>query len=123
MKLSVLITFLVLSLSSAFGFADTPQKNEDGVTEIYLDQFGGYFAARDTFAGLKKGKYQFIVTNKTHKLVGFQLQNFKSHAPLDMFPLEPGETKRSDVIDITEDGFRFRCPLNPTPWYDADNIK
>lgn len=110
---------LVLSLNV---FAATPVANANGVVEIYLDQYGGHFTAKDTLASLKPGKYQFIVSNKANKLVGFQLQNFKTHDPIDMFPIEPGQTKKSDVVTITEDGFRFRCPINPTPWYDMDNI-
>ncbi|RLV59242.1 hypothetical protein D5018_13250 [Parashewanella curva] len=102
--------------------AGTPQQNKDGVTVIYLDQHGGHFTAKDTLAGLKEGKYQFVITNKADKLVGFQLQHHKSHQLLDMFPLEPGETKRSDVVTVTEAGVRFRCPINPTPWYDLDVI-
>lgn len=122
MNLKLIIAVLALSLTSLFSFAGTPVQNSDGVTEIYLDQYNGYFAARDTLAGLKKGKYQFIITNKADKLVGFQLQNYKTQAQLDMFPLDPGQTKKSDVIEITEDGVRFRCPINPTPWYDLDTI-
>ena len=24
---------------------------------------------------------------------------------------------------ITADGVRYRCPINPTPWYDLDGIR
>jgi hypothetical protein len=37
---------------------------------------------------------------------------------LDMFPLEPGET-RTVRVEINESGFRYRCPINPTPWYEV----
>lgn len=118
-----LLCILIISAVFAHGAsAGVPTKNDQGIYEIYLDQFDGYFAAKDTLASLKPGKYQFIVTNKTKKTVGFQLQNFKSHDQLDMFPLEPGEIKKSSVVEISEDGFRFRCPINPTPWYDLDTI-
>ncbi len=116
------LTVLLLGLASVVSFADVPKANADGVVEIYLDQYGGYFSAKDTLASLKPGKYQFIVSNKTSKVVGFQLQNYKTHAQLDMFPLDPGQTKKSAVVTISEDGFRFRCPINPTPWYDLDAI-
>lgn len=116
----MLITTLMFSAS---GFAATPSQNSEGVVEIYLDQHGGYFSAKDTLASLKPGKYQFIVTNKAEKLVGFQLQNFKTHEALDMFPIEPGKTIRSDIVEVTGEGVRFRCPINPTPWYDMDVIK
>ncbi len=97
-------------------------KQVDGVTTIHLDQYGGYFEAKETLASLKPGTYEFVVTNKTNKLVGFQIQNNKTRAQLDMFPLEPNQSKTSRV-EITTDGFRFRCPINPTPWYEIDTIK
>ena len=112
---------LVLSLIST-GQAATPETRADGVTVIHLDEYSGYFSAKETLAGLKAGEYEFVVTNKSDKLVGFQIQNHKTHAPLDMFPLEPGEQRISRVT-ITEEGVRFRCPINPTPWYDLDVIK
>ena len=111
------------TLFAGFASAGTPQKNENGVTVIYLDQHGGHFSAKDTLAGLKEGKYQFEITNKAGKLVGFQLQNFTTREQLDMVPIEAGETKRTDVITVTKEGVRFRCPINPTPWYDMDVIK
>lgn len=118
-KSMVLTAAMALSLNV---FAATPLANADGVVEIHLDQYGGHFTARDTLASLKPGKYQFIISNKANKLVGFQLQNFKTHDQLDMFPIEPGQTKKSSVVTVTEEGFRFRCPINPTPWYDLDTI-
>ncbi|AQS40654.1 hypothetical protein Sps_05591 [Shewanella psychrophila] len=116
----IALTALIISASA---FAATPVKNAEGVVEIHLDQHGGHFTARDTLASLKPGKYQFIITNKAGKLVGFQLQNFTTHEPLDMFPLEPGQTRRTDVVEVTGEGVRFRCPINPTPWYDIDTIQ
>lgn len=95
-----------------------PPKTVDGVTTIHLNEYNGYFAADETLAALKPGKYRFIVTNKAKKLVGFLLQNGVTHERLDMFPLEPGES-RTVVANITDDGFRYRCPINPTPWYDV----
>lgn len=91
----------------------------DGVTVIHLDQYNGYFAAQETLAGLKPGKYRFVVTNKADKLVGFQIQDGVSHAQLDMFPLDPGQS-RSTEVTIGENGFRYRCPINPTPWYEVN---
>ncbi|MDP1698795.1 MAG: hypothetical protein Q8L45_13590 [Xanthomonadaceae bacterium] len=90
----------------------------DGVTTIHLDQYNGYFAATETLAGLKPGKYRFVVTNKAGKMVGFQIQDGSSHQQLDMFPLEPDQTRES-LVDIGEGGFRYRCPINPTPWYEV----
>lgn len=91
---------------------------EDGVTTIHLDEYNGYFAARETLAGLKPGTYEFVVTNKAGKLVGFWLQDAESEEMLDRFPIEPGETRRTRV-EIDEGGFRYRCPINPTPWYQV----
>ena len=90
-----------------------------GPKVIHLDEYNGYFAAKETLASLEAGEYTFIVTNRANKLVGFQLQDLKTHKLLDMFPLEPGETRTSKVT-ITENGFRYRCPINPTPWYELD---
>lgn len=117
---------LVLSILG-FGFvtgaeAGTPVTRDDGVTVIHLDEYNGYFAAEETIAGLKAGEYEFVITNKAEKLVGFQIQNLDTRETLDKFPLEPGETRTSRVT-ITEAGVRYRCPINPTPWYDLDGIK
>jgi|GEM_PF-971848 len=103
------------------GLASTPVTRDDGVTVIHLDEYGGYFSAKETLASLKKGTYEFVVTNKSDKLVGFQIQGIKEKKNLDMFPLEPGETRISKV-KVGKDGVRFRCPINPTPWYDLDVI-
>jgi hypothetical protein len=97
--------------------AGTPV-TENGVTTIHLDEFNGYFAADETLAGLKPGKYRFEVTNKANKVVGFLLQDGVTHERLEMFPLDPGQT-RETLVTITENGFRYRCPINPTPWYDV----
>lgn len=115
---------LVLFLATTISFSTQAElaKQVDGVTTIHLDQYGGYFETKETLAGLKAGTYEFVVTNKTNKLVGFQIQNNKSHEQLDKFPLEPNQSRTSRV-EITADGFRFRCPINPTPWYEIDGVK
>lgn len=116
--------FASLFLSAALAGAAAGAANaatpstENGVTTIHLDQYNGYFAARETLAGLKPGKYRLVVANKADKLVGFQIQDGTSHAQLDMFPLEPGQSRES-VVEIGEGGFRYRCPINPTPWYEV----
>lgn len=106
------IAVLTLALTSLSGFAANPRV-------IHLDEYNGYFAAEETLASLPAGEYTFIVTNKAKKLVGFQLQDLQTHERLDMFPLEPGET-RSTTVSISSNGFRYRCPINPTPWYEVD---
>jgi hypothetical protein len=115
----VLIMFVGFTTSVIAG---TPQTRADGVTVIHLDEYNGYFSAKETLAGLKAGNYEFVVTNKAKKLVGFQIQGLVQKENLDMFPLKPGETRISKVT-IGADGVRFRCPINPTPWIDLDVIK
>jgi len=116
--LTVLLGVLVFSQTS---LADYPI-TENGITRVHLNQYNGYFAAKETLGGLKAGKYEFVVTNKANKLVGFQIQNYKTKETLDMFPLEPGES-RTSTVEVTTDGIRYRCPINPTAWYDLDGIK
>lgn len=108
--------FAALFFATA-ALAGTPE-TEDGVTTIHLDQYNGYFAAQETLAGLEPGTYEFVITNKAEKVVGWQVQNAATHEQLDMFPLQPGETGTS-TVEITDDGFRYRCPINPTPWYEV----
>jgi hypothetical protein len=120
-KLIVLVT-LAAGFVTQVATAGTPVTRADGVTVIHLDEYNGYFAAEETIVELKAGEYEFVVTNKADKLVGFQVQHLQTRETLDMFPLEPGETRTSRVT-ITSEGARYRCPINPTPWYDLDNVK
>jgi hypothetical protein len=121
-KLLAITTIVVSLVVGQVAKADTPKTRADGVTVIHLDEYNGYFAAEETVASLKAGEYEFVITNKAGKLVGWQIRNLKSNETLDMFPLEPGETKTSRVT-VTTDGVRYRCPINPTPWYELDGIK
>ncbi|WP_027858724.1 hypothetical protein [Marinobacterium jannaschii] len=105
-----LLIAIALMMSAASAWA-TPKV-------IHLDEYNGYFAAEETLAGLEPGEYTFVVTNKAKKVVGFLLQDAKTHERLEMFPLEPGES-RSTTVEISSNGFRYRCPINPTPWYDV----
>ncbi len=117
------VTFLMIAGFTTSALADTPTTRADGVTVIHLDEYNGYFAAEETIAGLKSGEYEFVITNKSDKLVGFQIQAIGNKGEnLDMFPLDPGQTRISKVT-IGDDGVRYRCPINPTPWYDLDVIK
>lgn len=104
-------------IASVNAFAAAP-RTEQGVTVIHLDEYNGYFAAEETLVDLKPGEYEFVVINKADKLVGFWLQDAKTHEFLDKFPLEPGQT-RTTRVKVSENGFRYRCPINPTPWYDV----
>lgn len=104
-------------LASGVSLADVPQ-TVNGVTTIHLQEYNGYFAAEETLAGLKAGKYEFIVENKANKLVGFWLQDPVTHEFLEQTPIEVGQTIKTRVL-ITENGFQYRCPINPTPWYEV----
>ncbi len=110
--------FISLLFASTFSANAATPVTENGITRIHLDQYNGYFAARETLAGLKPGRYEFVVTNRTDKVVGFQLQDAGDQRQLTMFPLDPGAS-RSEIVEIDADGFRYRCPINPTPWYDV----
>ena len=114
------LLFLAILAPTAAAAGDLPTAN--GATVIHLDEYNGYFAAEDTLGGLEPGKYKFVVTNKAGKVVGFQVQHMTTHETLTKFPLDPGETK-SATVRIGEEGVRYRCPINPTPWYNLDNIK
>lgn len=124
MKIHTLFTSLVLATAMAIPGISlaTPPVTKDGITTINLNEYNGYFAADETLAALKPGKYRINITNKADKLVGFLLQDGTTHQQLEMFPLEPGQS-RSTVITISENGFRYRCPINPTPWYDVSVSK
>lgn len=117
-RLTSTMVAVVFGITLAFQASAGTPVTEDGVTTIHLDQYNGYFAAKETLASLEPGNYRFVITNKAEKVVGWQLQNGQTHEQLDMFPLQPGEIGVSEV-EITSDGFRYRCPINPTPWYEV----
>ena len=111
--------FLLLIALAATGIsqAATPT-TKDGVTTIHLDEFNGYFAAQETLVSLKPGVYDFVVNNKAGKLVGFWLQDNVTKEFLFKSPLEKGKSLTARVT-LTENGFRYRCPINPTAWYEV----
>ncbi|PHS69270.1 MAG: hypothetical protein COB23_06520 [Methylophaga sp.] len=120
MKISNILAsafFGIVILATGVSFADVPQ-TVDGVTTIHLEEYNGYFSAEETLAGLKPGTYEFIVENKSNKLVGFWLQDAVTHELLEKTSIEVGETIKTRVT-ITDNGFRYRCPINPTPWYEV----
>ena len=124
MKLVTQVRRFLLALAliaAASANAATPTTT-NGVTTINIDEYNGYFAVKETLAGLKPGKYKFVVTNKSNKLVGFHLQEGETHSYLDRFPIEVGETKTA-IVTLNENGFRYRCPINPTAWIDVDVSK
>ena len=115
--------FLLLLTLGATGIANaaTPT-TKDGVTTIHLDEYNGYFAAQETLASLKPGVYDFVVNNKAGKVVGFWLQDNVTKDFLFRSPLEVGESLTARVT-LTENGFRYRCPINPTCWYEVSVSK
>ena len=114
--ISTALLVFTLAFSGISGAA-TP-RTENGITTIHLDEHNGYFAAQETLVDLKPGEYEFVISNKADKLVGFWLQDGKTNEFLEQFPLKPGQT-RTTRVTLTENGFRYRCPINPTPWYDV----
>lgn len=76
----VVALLFVFGLGAALAQAEDPAKGK--VTTIHLDEYNGYFAAHETLAGLKPGDYDFVVQNKAPKMVGFLLQDGKTHLTL-----------------------------------------
>lgn len=114
MAVSLLLFALpILSASHAPAVA-----GEDDVTRIHLTEKNGYFEVEETLMDLEPGTYVFEVTNEAGKLVGFLVQDLKTEKRLAMGPIQPGETKEYEV-EISGNGFRYRCPINPTPWYEV----
>ena len=112
-------SILLLLLLAASGITNAaPPVTKNGVTTIHLDEYNGYFAAKETLVDLKPGTYDFVVNNKAGKLVGFWLQDNVTKEFLFKSPLEEGESLTARVT-LTENGFRYRCPINPTAWYEV----
>lgn len=123
MSLKQILTRALVVFAFATGIAGAAAPTtKDGVTTIHLDEYNGYFSAKETLVDLKPGVYEFVVSNKADKLVGFWLQDAKTQEFLERFPLEPGQTRTARVT-IGENGFRYRCPINPTPWYEVEVSK
>lgn len=120
MRKTILGLAIMLPLLAVAIFSSTPGNAQTaaGVTTIHLTEHNGYFSAQETLMDIKPGTYVFEVKNDAGKMVGFQVQNLKTHEQLAMGPLKPGETKEFKV-EVTGDGFRYRCPINPTPWYEV----
>lgn len=108
---------VIAVVAGAIGFPMFASAGER--TQVHLTEYNGYFSAKETLGGLKPGEYEFIVTNKAGKTVGFEIRDTGTNERLDMFPLEPGQTK-SAVVKVTANGVKYRCPINPTPWYEVN---
>ncbi len=111
-----LLLLATLTITGIVQAATPTTKN--GVTTIHLDEYNGYFAAQETLVSLKPGVYDFVVNNKAGKLVGFWLQDNVTKEFLFKSPLEEGKSLTARVT-LTENGFRYRCPINPTAWYEV----
>ena len=111
------LALLIALTATGLVNAATPT-TKNGVTTIHLDEYNGYFAAQETLASLKPGTYDFVVNNKAGKLVGFWLQDNVTKEFLFKSPLEEGKSLTARVT-LTENGFRYRCPINPTAWYEV----
>ena len=111
-------SLLLIALTATGIVYATPPTTTNGVTTIHLNEYNGYFAAQETLAGLKPGVYDFVVNNKAGKLVGFWLQDNETKEFLFKSPLEKDQSLTARVT-LTENGFRYRCPINPTAWYEV----
>lgn len=111
-------SLLLIALTATGIVHAAPPTTTNGVTTIHLNEYNGYFAAQETLAGLKPGVYDFVVNNKAGKLVGFWLQDNETKEFLFKSPLEKDQSLTARVT-LTENGFRYRCPINPTAWYEV----
>lgn len=118
---------LLIGVLSTALFASAPAgaelpKDADGNYVVVLDQLARLVGDDEFVAAGFETAQGLFGREVAVVLVGFQIQNFKSHETLDMFPLEPGESRES-IVAVSTDGVRYRCPINPTPWYELDNVK
>ena len=108
---------LGILVAGSLGIAPAVAGDSD-VTRIHLVEKTGYFEVKETLMNLEPGHYVFEVQNDAGKMVGFMVQDLKTQETLAMGPIEPGKTKEYEV-EISKGGFRYRCPMNPTPWYEV----
>ena len=109
--------WVALCALALIGVMQVDSARASGETTIHLVQKNGYFESKDAMYPLKAGDYTFEVANESGRDVGFQVQEIKGSKTLTMGPLKIGETKSFKVKLATGD-YRYRCPINPTPWYD-----
>ncbi len=109
----LLISLMLVGAGSAIG------ADKANVTRIHLTEHNGYFESSETLMNLEPGHYIFEVKNEAGKMVGFQIQDLGTEEVLAMGAIEPGQ-KREYEVEISKAGFRYRCPINPTPWYEVN---
>ena len=93
--------------------------DKENVTRIHLTEHNGYFETAETLMNLEPGHYVFEVKNEAGKMVGFLVQDLGTEEVLAMGAIKPGQEREYEV-EISAAGFRFRCPINPTPWYEVN---
>jgi len=119
MRKSTVAVALALGILVAGSLAMAPAiAGDSDVTRIHLVEKKGYFEVAETLMNLEPGHYVFEVKNDAGKMVGFMVQDLKTQETLTMGPIEPGKTREYEV-KVSENGFRYRCPINPTPWYEV----
>jgi len=109
----LLISLLLVGAGSAIG------ADKANVTRIHLTEHNGYVESSETLMNLEPGHYVFEVKNEAGKMVGFLVQDLATEEVLAMGAIEPGQ-KREYEVEISKAGFRYRCPINPTPWYEVN---
>lgn len=103
----------VLAISLALASAG------QAATTIHLTQHNGYFSSQEAVGGLKAGDYEFVIENASNKDVGYQFEQMSNGKTVAMGPLKVGESKTVKVR-LDAGAYRYRCPLNPTPWYELN---
>jgi len=109
----LLSSLLLVVAGAAFG------ADKESVTRIHLTEHNGYFETTETLMNLEPGHYVFEVKNEAGKMVGFLVQDLGTEEVLAMGAIKPGQEREYEV-EISEAGIRFRCPINPTPWYEVN---
>jgi hypothetical protein len=115
-KTLISVSFLIVAAAPFIVAADSH------ITNIHLTEYNGHFEAEETLANMKPGTYVFHVTNKAGKPVGFQVQDAKTEETLAKGMIKQNKTKEFKV-EVGENGVRYRCPVNPTPWYEVSVSK
>ena len=110
---------LLLTSLLLVGAGTAISADKDNVTRIHMVEHNGYFATSETLMNLEPGHYIFEVKNEAGKMAGFLVQDLETEEVLAMGAIEPGQ-KREYEVEISAAGFRYRCPINPTPWYEVN---
>ncbi len=118
MRKNLFVTAFALVALAVVSIGARPAAADPEATRIHLVEKNGYFEVSETLMNLEPGNYVFEVKNEAGKMVGFMVQDMGTEKTLAMGPIEPGKTREYEV-EISKSGFRYRCPINPTPWYEV----